>query len=352
MSRTSNMSALDHRSITVIKQNTNRFSTVENLEQINKQNIPQPPRAKNNLTKEGKYYKSCMNELDSVYPMEMGLSDSETVVTTHSDSDILFSPLYDEEIIENNDFLEECLYASELGGIKLQNLGTNEMNSKKSGDDDADTNNNIIAPGKEESIIGNDDKINNVDSILDDMTYNEPVELPSKIDDDFWKEVDCTDQVEVSLNNDHIANIVMQEKHNNLLPNNFTFTNLGSITKNNFNGSNVFVEEGNGNHATRLEDFVSVDLGDVNSNFTILQSLDEGPKRINLFSLRDSEGKLSLNKPITISYSTSKKGKGRRLVTTGLVDKKKRRMLKRAIKRKDGNSQMISTGLEINEFML
>ncbi|CAL9737568.1 hypothetical protein MOSE0_M03224 [Monosporozyma servazzii] len=251
--------------------------------------------------------------VDSIPASESNFSDSETVQS--QDSDILFSPLYDS--FQRDEFYEQEMYNDDINN-------NNYNNSNSEDDDDFSSS---LRKFKNYQMVPTSD--NMFASNITDLAL--PFGIQDEIKDtDFWKEVKGTNEDIIPFNNINTDDIRSKRR-------------LSMVSQHMANAT--------------MEDFVSDDLlatssttGNTTNNNTPI-STDMSQYNIKLLCYRDADGKLALrttNQNKRNNYSLSG--------PTGLVRRKrtnkKKNMLKKAIRRKSGVLEMISTGVKMNEFML
>lgn len=244
--------------------------------------------------------------VDSIPANESYHSDAETVQS--QDSDILFSPLYDS--FQKDEFYEQEMYDDD------------NNNSSSSDDDDFSASlrkfkNYQMIPTSETT------SYNKYDLAL-------PFGIQDEIEDaDFWKEVKGTNEDMIPFNNNNNQDEIRSKRR------------LSMVSQHMANSS--------------MEDFVSDDLLAAssitgNNNNTPMPS-DMSQYKIKLLCYRDADGKLALK-----TTNQNKRNNVALSGPTGLVRRKrvnkKKKMLKKAIRRKSGVLEMISTGVKMNEFML
>ncbi|CCF60494.1 hypothetical protein KAFR_0K01400 [Kazachstania africana CBS 2517] len=266
-------------------------------------------------------------------------NDSSSSVEYLSDSDALFSPLSTSNHIDS--IGEEDMYdfPSSFDDKTLRRFQNFTMTHE------TDYSGNNFAP----SLPLNSTGLNIIDSEqygLDDL--NSPL---AESNDDFWKEVHVTSEEAICFSDRSDTsneNFSLQERK-----------------------ASVISQDLNRNNFTSLKDFVSEDLvsNATNSKEWNETIFGETKGKVKLLCYRDADGTLALkirnsvnnnNNPhsslLTNNCNTNSTDRAGH-ATTGMVSKKKRRskkskLLKKAIRRKSGVAQMISTNATIGEFML
>lgn len=250
--------------------------------------------------------------IDSIPSSESNCSDLETMQS--QDSDMLFLPYYD--AFDRDDFFEEETYNDDMFYGKNDHFFPLKRFQEK-----------------QTSSISTSATVNITNS--DSYTLGLSLQLFEEIkDEDFWKEVKGTNEDLIPINVDCYNN-------DNINTNKRTPVvsyNRGSSSIENF-----------------LLDEYSTTCGTSGSNYSSTMNTNLPQYNIKLLCYRDAD--------VNFSLKTTNQLKNNCNITnfisndpTGLVGgrriNKKRLLLQKAIRRKSGFREMISTGLEINEFML
>lgn len=257
--------------------------------------------------------------VDSIPPNESNISDVETVQS--QDSDILFSPLYDS--FQRDEFYEQEMYNNEDHDDNfLRKFEKYQM-----------------VPSSSLSSSSSSPAITSESESFTDLVL--PLGLHDEIkDEDFWKEVKATNEDFIPFNNN--SDEIRSKRR------------LSIISQHMAN--------------TSMEDFVADDLISTssttnnNNNYNynnIQESTDINQYNIKLLCYRDADGKLALKTTNQLKKSNNLIVSNNNSISngpTGLVRRKrinkKKKMLKKAIRRKSGVREMISTAVKMNEFML
>lgn len=274
---------------------------------------------------------SIPSDMKPVYSFSASSSDH----SGSDDNDGLFSPMSSSQLDGDNDY---SYYSDEMEHLKKFQLHTpNFINSSNNSRND-----------KHHSLM-HDNRLNSFD-------FDEQSSLPelsndySNTEDDFWKEVTSTNEEAISL---------PKEEYNDATTTNNNDMNDGPISENGIVSVEDFMaddlttnvnnnsDNNNNNYVTNNEEH---DAPNWNENM-----FQDSKQRVKLLCYRDTDGKLALKTRNVPMSATNSSKRGMFLTAAGLARRRRnkhRKLLKKAIRRKSGVAEMLSTDVGISELML
>jgi len=271
----------------------------------------------NKEEKEAEIVDSIPTDMKPMYSSDHSVSDDND-----NDDDSLFSPL-SSQLQDDNDY---SYYSDDMENLKKFQLHTPNFVSTSSV-----SKNDKYKYNPSNSLL--QERLNSFD--FDEHSLPE-LSNENNSHDDFWKEVTSTNEEAISLPED---------------------ANHHHYTTTQENGS----VDSHQDEIVSVEDFISDDLAATNNNNNNNNNNNSGSapewnenlfqdskQRVKLLCYRDADGKLALktrNVPVAKRNFTN---------AVGLVRKRKnkhRKLLKKAIRRKSGVAQMISTDVGKSELM-
>lgn len=276
---------------------------------------------------------SIPSDMKPVYSFSAPPSDH----SGSDDNDGLFSPMSAGQLDGDNDY---SYYSDEMEHLKKFQLHTpNFVNNSNNGKND-----------KHHSLM-HEDRLNSFD-------FDEQSSLPelsndyNNTQDDFWKEVTSTNEEAISLPKEEYNTTATNDTiHNH--SNDDPLSENGIVSVEDFMAddlsTNVNNNNSNNDNSTHIND-KEHDAPEWNENM-----FHESKQRVKLLCYRDADGKLALKtRNVPLSATTASK-RGMFLTAAGLARKRRnkhRKLLKKAIRRKSGVAEMLSTDVGISELML
>ncbi|SMN17992.1 similar to Saccharomyces cerevisiae YGR079W Putative protein of unknown function [Maudiozyma saulgeensis] len=278
--------------------------------------------SKNNSNKEereAEIVDSIPTDMKPMYSSDHSVSDDNN---NDEEEDVLFSPLAT-QLQDDNDY---SYYSDDIENLKKFQLHApkfvNSSNHSKNDKYKYNFSNTLLQ-----------ERLNSFN--FDEHSLPE-LSNENTSHDDFWKEVTSTNEEAISLPEEE-----NQNHYTTTLDNNDIQSHQDKIVS--------------------VEDFISDDLAATNNSSNNINNNTNVPEwnenmfqdskhRVKLLCYRDADGKLALK---TRNVPISKRNNFTTAV--GLVRKRKnkhRKLLKKAIRRKSGVAQMISTDVGISELML